>query len=657
MKPITIPDLMDIAFVSGPVLSPDGGRAAYVVKRQNYEKNRYDTCIYLLDCETGAHRQLTSSGKDGEPVWEDARTLIFTSERGEDDKPKKHQKKTVFYRLDVDGGEARRAFELPMDVSGLRPLGDGRFIVLAEVDLNAPPKDLNETLREDWEDYHVIEEVPVWANGRGIVSRLRASLFLFDPHDGTQKKLTPDFFNVEAFDVKDGKILYTGCEYRDRVSSYSEVRLYDLGTGEDRVLVAPGLYSVGEALLTEGGAVLSMSTLEPWGTGQLHDWYRCDTATGDITMAAALDRCIGCAGVTDIVNGSGKSAVAADGRVWFIAQRGYRAEVCRLNADNTVDTVAPFEGTALWLDTDGERLLFTACAPNGLTELYTVRDGKAHKWTDNNDAFLDGRDVVPVEYIPFTNAEGISIDGWVMKPADFDPEKKYPGVLEIHGGPRGAYGTPFMHEMQALCGAGYVVFFCNPRGSEGYGEVFADLRGRYGDIDYADLMAFTDHVLQSVPQLDPARLGACGGSYGGFMCNWIEGHTDRFAALVSQRSISNWVSDYGSSEIGVTFDVNELGGDPWSDHDAMWRQSPLKYADRAKTPILFIHALQDYNCTVDQGIGMFTAMKRFGVPTRMCLFEGEGHSLSRSGKPRHRIRRLEEIFNWFEKYLKHTQDT
>jgi len=422
-------------------------------------------------------------------------------------------------------------------------------------------------------------------------------------------------------------------------------------------LVAPGLYSVGEALLTEGGAVLSMSTLEPWGTGQLHDWYRCDTATGDKTMAAALDRCIGCAGVTDIVNGSGKSAVAADGRVWFIAQRGYRAEVCRLNADNTVDTVAPFEGTALWLDTDGERLLFTACAPNGLTELYTVRDGKAHKWTDNNDAFLDGRDVVPVEYIPFTNAEGISIDGWVMKPADFDPEKKYPGVLEIHGGPRGAYGTPFMHEMQALCGAGYVVFFCNPRGSEGYGEVFADLRGRYGDIDYADLMAFTDHVLQSVPQLDPARLGACGGSYGGFMCNWIEGHTDRFAALVSQRSISNWVSDYGSSEIGVTFDVNELGGDPWSDHDAMWRQSPLKYADRAKTPILFIHALQDYNCTVDQGIGMFTAMKRFGVPTRMCLFEGEGHSLSRSGKPRHRIRRLEEIFNWFEKYLKHTQDT
>ena len=652
MNPVTIQDLMDIVFVSGPVLSPDRNRAAYVTKWQNYNKNRYDTCIHLLDCQTGASRQLTYDAKASDPVWEDGHTLLFSAERSEDDKPEKHGKKTVFYRLDVDGGEARRAFELPMDVSEIRPLGDGRIVILGEVDLNAPPEGLDKTLRADWEDCHVIEEVPVWANGRRYVSRLRASLFLFDPRDGACKKLTPDFFNVKAFDVKDGKILYTGCEYRDVISPYSEVRLYDAHVDEDRVLVKPGFYHVDETLLTEGGATLSMSSLEPWGRGQYHDWYRCDIVTGEITMAAAMDRCIGCAGVTDIVNGSGKSAVAANGCVWFIAQRGYRAEVCRLNADNTVDTVSPFEGTALWLDADAERVLFTACAPNGLTELYTVREGEIAKLTTHNDTFLNSRDVAQVEYIPFTDAAGLSIDGWVLKPADFDPEKRYPGVLEIHGGPRCAYGTPFMHEMQALCAAGYVVFFCNPRGSEGYGEAFADLRGQYGDIDYADLMAFTDHVLEAVPQLDAARLAACGGSYGGFMCNWIEGHTDRFAALASQRSVSNWVSDYGCSEIGLTFDVDALGGDPWSNHEAMWNRSPLKYADRAKTPILLIHALQDYNCPVNQGIEMFTAMKRFGVPARLCLFEGENHSLSRSGKPRHRIRRLEEIFSWFEKYLK-----
>ncbi len=208
----------------------------------------------------------------------------------------------------------------------------------------------------------------------------------------------------------------------------------------------------------------------------------------------------------------------------------------------------------------------------------------------------------------------------------------------------------FYHEMQTLAADGYFVFFCNPHGSEGYGEAYADLRGKYGTIDYEDLMDFTDEVLKQLP-IDPERIGAGGGSYGGFMSNWIEGHTDRFAAIVSQRSVSNWVSDFGASEIGVSFDSNEMAADPWSDMQAMWKQSPLAYADHAKTPILFLHSLCDYNCTIDQGMQMYTAMKYFHVPARMVMFEGENHGLSRSGKPQHRIRRLKEMTEWFHTYL------
>ena len=244
------------------------------------------------------------------------------------------------------------------------------------------------------------------------------------------------------------------------------------------------------------------------------------------------------------------------------------------------------------------------------------------------------------------------MDGWVIKPADFDEKKKYPGILEIHGGPRAAYGDIYYHEMQVLSAQGYFVFFTNPRGSEGYGEAFADIRGKYGTVDYEDLMYFTDLILEKYPNIDKDHLGACGGSYGGFMCNWIEGHTDRFKAICSQRSISNWVADFGASEIGVTFDANEMQATPWRDTKKMWDASPLKYADQAKTPILFIHSLQDYNCPIDQGVEMFTAMKYFHVPSRMVLFEGENHSLSRSGKPQHRVRRLQEIVRWFDIYLK-----
>lgn len=651
MNPVTIASLEDIRFVSHPTLSPDGRRTGYVVERQNRAENRYEGDLHVLENATGEARQLTFSGKASDFVWEDGHTLLFESERCAEDKPKKHRQRTAFYRLDLDGGEARRAFALDMKVVGIRPLGAGRFVVCAEADLNAPPEDASEADMNDLADYHVIEEAPLWANGRGYVSRVRSALYLYDEGDGSVKKLTPDDFDVDAWDARGDRLVYAGAAYRDRRGAFDEVRFCDLRGGATRTLVAPDRYSVGEVLLTEQGVAAAMTTMQPWGREQLKDWYRIDPATGDVRLAAKMERCIGGAAALDCAHGGGRTAAAAGEDVVFIAQREYRAEVCRLNADDTVETLVPFEGAALWLDAKGERVVFAGMEPDGLAELYAARDGGAARLTGVNDAYLAAHDVAKVEHIPFTNADGDRVDGWVLRPADFDPQKRYPGVLEIHGGPRGAYGTPFFHEMQALCGAGYVVFFCNPPGSEGYGEAFADLRGRYGDIDYRDLMAFTDHVLSTVPQLDPDRLAACGGSYGGFMCNWIAGHTDRFAAIASQRSISNWVADFGTSEIGFSFDTNELGGDPWTAFDRMWAQSPLKYAPNAKTPMLFIHALCDYNCTVDQGIQMFSAMKYFGVPARMCLFEGENHSLSRSGKPRHRLRRLEEIVGWFDRYL------
>ena len=207
-----------------------------------------------------------------------------------------------------------------------------------------------------------------------------------------------------------------------------------------------------------------------------------------------------------------------------------------------------------------------------------------------------------------------------------------------------------MHEMQAFASKGYFVFFCNPRGSEGKGEEFADIRGKHGTIDYDDLMAFMDHILEICPQIDPKRVAVAGGSYAGFMCNWIVGHTDRFAAIASQRSVSDFVADFCISDIGFTYDREAAGGDPWNNTEKLWFHSPYRYAPYAKTPILFIHALCDYDCTIDQGVEMFQAMKYFGVPSRMCLFEGENHNLSRNGKPRHRIRRLREIAAWIDRY-------
>ena len=199
---------------------------------------------------------------------------------------------------------------------------------------------------------------------------------------------------------------------------------------------------------------------------------------------------------------------------------------------------------------------------------------------------------------------------------------------------------------------GYFVLFCNPRGSDGRGNAFMDVRGRYGQEDYEDIMAFLDDALARWPQIDRARVGVCGGSYGGFMVNWIIGHTERFACAVSQRSISNMVSMFCTSDIGYRFIADQCGATPWDDMDALWEQSPLAYAHRAKTPTLFIHGAEDYRCDRSEAMQMFTALRYHGVESRLCLFEGENHELSRSGTPSQRIRRLNEILAWLAHYLK-----
>ena len=284
-------------------------------------------------------------------------------------------------------------------------------------------------------------------------------------------------------------------------------------------------------------------------------------------------------------------------------------------------------------------------------ELYLcdLATGTAERLTNFNGPAVEDTYIARPE--PLTvESEGVAVHGWVLKPFDYDPAKKYPAVFDIHGGPKTVYGPVFYHEMQYWAGKGYFVFFCNPKGSDGGDNAFADIRGGYGDVDYKNLMAFADGVLAAWPAIDPKRVCETGGSYGGFMTNWIIGHTDRFCCCASQRSISNWLSFAGVSDIGSYFAPDQTAGDLYDDPATLWAQSPLKYAKNVKTPTLFIHSDEDYRCPLEQGLQMFSALIDRGVPARLCLFHGENHELSRSGKPLHRLRRLKEITDWFDTY-------
>ena len=663
MEPIGIRDFLNYRYLSNVQYAPDGKRAAFVVSNCNEEDNGYESRLWLYD---GTLRQLTDLGREASYVWETAYTILFPAVRTADEKKRAEKKETFtsYYRLDLCGGEAIRAFTLPLSVHRLIPIREGVFVALADIDVNEPDayrmndEERAELLKkqEAETDYEVFDELPYWFNGAGIVNKHRTALFLVKTDPMDIQRVTEPLFSVDSLTVIGDTVYYAGSAYAAK-SPVAESALYCLNTqtGENTLLKAYHAFSV--MLLKAVGERLIMvaSDNRSYGLNQNGDFYSVDRTTGDLTLLKKNDEGLWNSVGSDVRHGEGESFKSANGMLYYVSTRLDSANLYALDANGTEHTVAGERGSVddyAVCDANDTALLI-ALYEGRLQELYEkdLRTGALRQISHFNDDALKDRYVAECEPLSIESC-GLSIDGWVLKPKDYDPAKKYPAVFDIHGGPKTVYGTVFYHETQVWAGMGYFVFFCNPKGSDGKGDDFADIRGHYGDTDYQNLMDFADAVLKAYPAIDPNRVCETGGSYGGFMTNWIIGHTDRFCCAASQRSISNWLSFYGISDIGFYFANDQNDADFYENPERLWAHSPLKYAQNVTTPTLFIHSDEDYRCPVDQGLQMYAALVDRGVPARLCLFHGENHELSRSGKPKHRIRRLTEITNWFEKYTK-----
>ena len=307
------------------------------------------------------------------------------------------------------------------------------------------------------------------------------------------------------------------------------------------------------------------------------------------------------------------------------------------------------------LDQSNSKLVYLYGDMTSLAQVWlrNLATGGSRKLTGFNQSLFRAIDLGDVEEVWFKGPDNNDLQGWIIKPPGFSETRKYPSILEIHGGPMAQYGHYFMHEFYYLAAQGYVVYFCNPRGGQGYGEAHTKaIYNDWGNADYADVMAWVDLVEQK-SYIDQSRMGVTGGSYGGFMTNWIIGHSDRFKAAVTQRSVSNFISMAGSSDLGHRWEaLFGAGGMMWDDIDNFWRQSPLKYIGNVKTPTLVIHSEQDLRCGIEQGEQMYVALKKLGVETELVRFPGEPHGLSRQGRTDRRIARLNHILRWFDRYLK-----
>ncbi|HCA40138.1 MAG TPA: S9 family peptidase [Aminobacterium sp.] len=641
---VEITDLLKYRFLSVPSFSPDGEHICFRVHQALREENCYSTNLWIYNLSRGDLRQLTTSGKEKIFAWKpDGRSLIFASERQEPEK-----NKTYLYSISIDGGEAYSLAQIPMSLSSLAALNNDMLLITASFE----PKYEN----PDEGDYIVFDQIPFCSNGKGYTGQRRNGLYVYKLSTGELTRLSPEDMDVENFciDEKCKKVLAWGPRYRYVKGLYNVLWEFDVTTGRGSERLQGETFTCRWAGYVNGDIWVTGSYLDKHGVNENVKFYKIlkqDIQCISPDLDRGLRNSIGCDcryGTTDL----NLAFYAQDDTVWFVSTDNFRSHLHTIKSDGSIKQV-----THDLFSVDDYRIYKDMAAVIGLKglalqELYLVKDGKEQQVTHFNDWLGEECNLPEPVHVVVDNGTDMPIDGWYMKPVNYEEDRTYPAILNIHGGPKMTFGDVFFHEMQYWAAQGYGVFFCNPRGSDGKGNGFDDIRGKYGTVDYEDIMTFTHWIIENVPFVDRNRLGVTGGSYGGFMTNWIIGHTNLFKAAVSQRSISNWVSKAGVSDIGYYFVPDQQAADIWTDVEKLWWHSPLKYADQAQTPTLFLHSDEDYRCELSQGLQMFSALKRHGVESRMCVFKGENHELSRSGKPRQRLARLREMTNWFDRFLK-----
>lgn len=700
---IEINTMLDFKYLAGLQASPGHKYAAFTVSRADLEGNCYKKQLYLFDND---HKPKLIADEEAfeDFAFESDKSMLIADTRGKKEKElrEKGVEFTSYYRLDLEGpGQAVRAFTIPLNVSNIEPLAEeGLFLISGQIDLRSP--DLWQLSLEDQAKVQEarkevafrehIKEIPFYLNGAGFVYGRREMLFIYDEKNDKLRPMMPRNYSVSSISLSEDRrrIYFAAEETVDKMSIKSRLFRYRL-PAEGKFDEEPAeLWNNVEILYNqndfdfgfcfeqedENKLIVIACNHEEYGVNQSPNPYLLDLSTSlnsrklvqSDDSQLRMWNSIG----SDVRLGHNASADLINNEFFFIGTDNYGSAIFKISQEGTVEKVYKSSYSIDGFVRLDNRIYLIGLFRQALQELYLLdskpREEKIVDCNDSDIAEISGLCQITnfnkalkdkyvakprrVEY----NSEA-DIDGWVLLPENFEkasPTERFPLILDVHGGPRTVYGEVYYHEMQLWANMGYVVAFCNPRGSDGRGDEFADIRGKYGEIDYEDIIEFLDAVLQAYPQVDAKRLGVTGGSYGGYMTNRITTLTDRFAAAATQRSISNWLSFYGNSDIGYYFATDQNNCDTFSDEGfmQMWNHSPMKYVNNVTTPTLIIHATNDFRCPLEQGYQWFTALKDRGVASEIVVFHNETHELSRSGKPKARIERLTRITNWFERYLK-----
>ena len=673
-RAITEKDLFKFVWVADPQIAPDGSQVVFVRVNVNEKADQYESSLWVVKADgSDAPRQLTGGTRDTSPRWSpDGRRLAFTRSIDKDG----HAQPAQIYVMPMNGGEARAITDIPRGASGPEWSPDGRTI---DFSATAKPDELTPKTGEKphESDVRVIADAVYRANGisgSGFVDRDRpAQIWTIavpapDATPSSLKRITAGEFPTGNYrwSTDGSQILFVADRRRESYYYPSDSDIYAVPKdgGEAKAIVSID-GSIGAYAASPDGriAFIGMIAGTPERSFTQPDLWVVDLPGGtprNLTATYDFDMNGGLGGDQRSPRGGSPAGPiwSRDGRSLLIkvGEQGdtnlKRVDVASGRIESV--TTGHHEVMSYTADAGASTIAFVRSTPTVLGDLY-VADAASpaapKQLTKFNDDLFGQLAMNEPEEIWYTSFDGKKIQGWILKPPSFDPSTKYPLILEIHGGPHSAYGNTFTHEFQWMAAKGYVVLYTNPRGSSNYGQEFGNIiQFNYPGDDYKDLMAGVDEVVKK-GYIDETRIGVTGGSGGGLLTNWVVTQTTRFKAAVSQRDISDWANFWYTADFTL-FTPTWFHKAPFEDPAEFAKRSPITYADKIQTPLMFILGDEDYRTPPGAGgEDLFRALKYLKRPTVMVRFPGENHELSRSGKPWHRVERLQHIVGWFDKYL------
>ncbi|KZN67285.1 S9 family peptidase [Pseudoalteromonas luteoviolacea] len=639
-------DYFDFVFMSEPQIAPDDDTILFVKRTVNEDASGRHSQIYKIN-KSGKVSEFTQGTGDRAPRWSsDGNKVAFI--RAVDGQ-------SQVFMMPTNGGEAKQITALTQSLSGFEWLPSGDKLLLT-LSVNAEDEKSNAaadsasqsiTAQRTKPDIVVVKHAKYMGNGSGYLSDKRRHLFLFDIKTSELTQLTSgENWNANSPVVSsDGKYVYfhanrTGLEYEG--DSNSDIFRLEIATKTITALThhEHAQYSVSLSKHND-----LMAYVHQEDTYEQADLIVTGINAKVKNLTQNFDR-----------NASHAIWAPDNQQLYFTtndhgANRLFSVSVKTGEVTKLIDENRSIKNLAV--SNNGEYLVFTVESSTELPELYRyhIKSEALTQLTKFNEVLLSKKDLSPAQPLWFTNEKGMEVQGFIHKPLNFDKNKSYPLVLNIKGGPGGMWGHQWFHENQMYAAQGYAVAYVNYRGSSGYGTAHSKaVRKDYGGADYRDNMQFLDEVLAQNKWINKESLYITGGSHGGFLTNWITTKTDRFKAAVTQRSVSSWISEAGTQEYTPTQMTKEFGGNLWTNFDAYWDRSPLKYADKVTTPTLIIHSDADMITPIGQGQEWFYALKANDVPVEMVIFKGETHSLSRTGTPTNLVERLSRILDWFSRY-------